>query len=84
MSVPNLTDQPGVEFLEFRDALSVHGERWRVCRAMVERRRYVSFEVPSFYCTGFNSDVELSRWLADQARSYAAEQANTAQGESHV
>lgn len=72
--VPNLRDQGGVEFLEFRDALSIHGERWRVCRAMVDGGRYVSFEVPAFYCTSFNSDSALSAWLAQQARSYADEQ----------
>lgn len=72
--VPNLRDQNGVEFLAFHDALSVHGERWRICQAMVDQRHFVSFEVPAFYCNGFNSDRALSAWLAKQARDYADEQ----------
>ena len=74
MAVPNLTNTMGVDLLEFRDAQSVHLERWRVVRAMVDRKYHVSFEVPAFYCQSFNSDTELSRWLCQQARQYAEEQ----------
>ena len=82
MAVPNLTNTLGVDFIEFRDALSTHYERWRQVRAMVDGKHYVSFEVPAFYLSGFPDDKMLSRWLAQQARTYADE-ANTVQGESY-
>lgn len=83
MPVPNLHDVDGVELLAVRDAVSVHGERWVQIQAMVDRRRFVSFEMPRFYLDGFNSDMALSHWLCQSARGQA-EQANSEQGDGYV
>lgn len=83
MPVPNLHDLDGVELLTVRDAISIHGERWVQVEAMVDRKQFVSFEMPRFYINGFNSDMALSRYLCQSARSQA-EQANPEQGDGYV
>lgn len=83
MSVPNLQDHDGVEFLRVLDAVSIYGERWVQIQAMVDKKQFVSFEMPRYYFSSFNSDMALSRYLGQSARSQA-ETANPRQEMANV